>query len=115
MSNLIQVMSKARKHCPSTPTEYYIEYVDDSITIYREHKGVMTKGTTFEIGDICEESSYNLSYYAVITKITDNSVLVAKDHNRGNRRMSLYDFCWRNHHFDYSDSITKNSEAMMYL
>lgn len=66
---------------------------------------------TFEVGDLAEYDSLNLSYYGKITKITPNSVWV--ENNFGKKhRMSLYKFCWRNHQWDAVDARRTNRSWM---
>lgn len=121
MPNLIRVMTKAHRHLgkdyPPKATDYQVEFAGKTgITVYRDDaNGTPIKGTSFRVGDICEEDSYNLSYHATILKITDNTITVKTRIGNKIKRMSLDKFCWRNHKFDLGRSNQENSEEMMYL
>ena len=122
MLNLVRVNSKARKHYPAAPTKYQVRFAAcssqgyNSITVYRDERdGTTTRGTTFVIGDTCEQSSYNLSYHGKIVKITDKAIHVQKEYGGCLKRMSVEEFCWRNFDFNAAESTRKNHEEMMYL
>jgi hypothetical protein len=71
---------------------------------------------TFEIGDLAEFDSYNLSYFATIVSITKKSVVVNDSHGKGKTsRMKIEHFSWRNWDFSAAEASEKNSDAMMYL
>ena len=120
------VMSKASKRhgvvYPSSPTEYqayfgnFVKGGYDSITIHKAQRdGTIKQGVTLKVGDTCEQDSYNLSYHGTIIKITEKAIHVQKEYGGGVKRMSLYEFCWRNFDFDAAESTRKNYEEMMYL
>jgi hypothetical protein len=60
---------------------------------------------TFYIGDRAVEGSYNLIYIRPITKIAAKTVTVEM-YSEETRRMSLYEFCWRN--WDYNAERIQN-------
>lgn len=68
---------------------------------------------TYNMGEMAEYDSYNLSYYGPIKSITENTVTIEAIGGK-NRRLKIVDFAWRN-----SESIqskkAKNSETMLYI
>ena len=124
MTNLIRVMTKAYKHLgadyPAKATEHQVRCTGvsktgyNSITIFRDDRhGVNPpmEGSTFMVGDICEEDSYNLSYHGTILKITDKTVTIKPKLSNKLKRMALHEFCWRNFNFNLSKSIAENVET----
>lgn len=114
-----QVYTKARKNFPSKPTDFFVELTKNSITLFKNEKGVQVKGTTFVVGDEAECDSYNLRYTGVITKITEKCVTIVEHKGNPNMertfRLSLNEFCWRNFDFNAATVHAKNLEEMMYL
>ena len=119
MSNFIRVMSKTRKHYPSKATEYSIVCSSASITIFKDDaSGNAVKCKTFDTGDVAELDSYNLTYTGVIRKITPNTVTVEQypgTQMSRTKRLSMYEFCWRNWNFDAVETENRNSIEMMYI
>lgn len=67
----------------------------------------------FRIGDEAEYDSYNLSYTGTITSITEKSVTFKT--RSGVKRLSLYEFDWRNYDFDAEETRKQNRETMDYI
>lgn len=67
----------------------------------------------FRIGDEAEYDSYNLSYTGTITSITEKSVTFKT--RSGVKRLSLYEFDWRNYDFDAEETRKQNFETMNYI
>lgn len=67
--------------------------------------------TTFEIGDMAEYDSYNLSYIGTIVSITEKGVTI-RHRGEGSKtsRLKLAQFNWRNKHFDLDERRKRNSE-----
>lgn len=84
-----------------------------SITVQRDNE----KPVTFRIGDLCEESSYNLIYTGVVKGITEKNVIVEKEfaYKGKTRRMSLENFAWRNWDFDAAEVAQKNFETSQWI
>lgn len=70
---------------------------------------------TFKVGDLCEESSYNLIYTGTIKQITERNVIIAKKHSDRSRRMKLEDFAWRNWDFNADRVAQQNFETSQYI
>jgi hypothetical protein len=114
----VRVMIKKQTHqgvvTPERPSEYVVLIADDnsSIEIIRESTspGVLIPGTKFQVGDAAEYDSFNLSYVGVIERITDKTVTIVKTRgtNSTKHRLSLYEFCWRNHKFDAAETQERN-------
>ena len=66
---------------------------------------------TFRLGDKAEYGSYNLSYYGVITSITEKTVTIKEDDGTGHR-LSLAEFAWRNYNFQLERVARENSVTM---
>ena len=81
-----------------------------SITVIREGH----KPNTFKIGDMAEHDSYNLSYYGVITQITEKTVTILDD-CFGKKRLKLDTFAWRNYDFDLGRVQAENHETSYYI
>lgn len=65
---------------------------------------------TFELGGHAEYDAYNLSYVGVITAIGEKTVTIQD--GKKTRRLSLYEFAWRNHDFDRGTIAARNSETL---
>lgn len=112
----VPVLTKARTRggvkFPAEETRFAISFNDDkSITIYRDR---MQK-TTFRVGDTAIYDSYNLYYTGQITKITKKAITIASHKGTFNeeiRRLSLYEFCWRNDDFDLAKVQAENADTM---
>lgn len=70
---------------------------------------------TFALGDIAEYDSYNLSYMGEIVSITAKNVIIQPGHGRPKKRLSLYQFSWRNKKFDAAAAQAANAEEMNYI
>ena len=80
---------------------------------YHQHKEF---NITFNIGDIAEYDSYNLKYMGKIVKITANTVTIdGKNTGVGNKRLSLYEFAWRNYDFDLEKISAQNHETSLHI
>ena len=121
---MMQVMTKAHKRFgkvyPATATEYAVDLKDpikggyNQITVYRSGK----EGTTFQVGDVAEYDSYNLTYTGIIDKITDKAVTIVAYKGTSmqrTHRLDLNAFCWRNYNFDAVRVAAANQETMMYI
>lgn len=110
-------------HKPSNgnDTVYHAEIIPGkSIRIfgtYGNHiNGPQTFDKTFKIGNSAEYDSYNLKYTGPIVKISKASVTInGKDTMRGNKRLDLNTFCWRNWDFNAGKIAANNNETMMYI
>lgn len=81
-------------------------------TTDQQGEEVKTYDVIFRIGDICEEDSYNLTYFGTIVQITEKTVTVRKKLGGGNRRFTIEKFCWRNYKFDFAKAKANNIETM---
>jgi hypothetical protein len=123
IKNAQRVMTKAHKRFgveyPATPTEYLVVIEKNkSIQIYREGKdGSITVCRKFELGDIAEYDSYNLSYLGTIKSISDKSVTIVKTYGKDvkQHRLGLYEFCFRNYRFDLEETRRQNAETSTYI
>jgi hypothetical protein len=72
---------------------------------------------TFKLGDIAEYDSYNLHYTGKIVQIAANTVTIERGSTgeRANKRLSLYEFCWRNYDFNETEVAAKNMDTMQYI
>jgi len=71
---------------------------------------------TFNIGDEAEYDSYNLKYTGKIVAIGVKTITInAGDTGKGNVRLSIYDFSWRNWDFDAVKIAKDNFETMITL
>lgn len=99
-----------------TISELYNYTVDvvakKSITVTREGE----TPNRFEIGDYAEYDAFNLTYVGKIIKITEKTVTIEYDSeclNPKKRRLSLYEFAWRNWNFNEAEVYNRNAETMM--
>lgn len=70
---------------------------------------------TFNVGDVAEYGSYNLTYLGTITKITDKCVTIEAHYGTRNsetHRLDIAEFAGMNYDFDL-DAINKHNEDMM--
>ena len=74
--------------------------VGKKASIFKDHQLVKT----FVLGDWAEYHSYNFAYHGKITAISAKTITVQpypdSDPLPSAKRMSLYDFCWRNWDLD---------------
>jgi hypothetical protein len=71
---------------------------------------------TFKVGDIAEYDSYNLHYTGQIVKITQNTITInASRTGDRNKRLTMYEFCWRNYDFNEAEVAAKNMDTMQYI
>lgn len=66
---------------------------------------------TFKLGEMAEYGSYNLSYYGVITKITEKTVFIEERVGRQKtiHRLDIAEFEWRNWSFDLAEAQKRNA------
>jgi len=70
---------------------------------------------TFKLGDQAVYGSYNLTYVGVITGVSAARITVTEGHGGRNPRnhcLSIYEFNWRNRHFDLQDIQEQNARMM---
>lgn len=70
---------------------------------------------TFKVGDTCEESSYNLTYFGTIVNITEKSVVVKPRYSSKNTRMKINRFAFRNYNFDLQKLTEENHVTSLYI
>jgi len=70
---------------------------------------------TFKVGDRAVYGSYNLVYTGTITSIGAKTVTVTEDNGCKVHRMSVYDFNFRNCHYDGEAIAKRNFDTMMYI
>lgn len=93
-------------------TTYTVEVAPKkSITITRDGH----EPNQFEIGDMAEYDSFNLSYWGEILSITDKTVTINPRYGNKKVRLKLESFAWRNYDFKLDQVIAKNSETMNYI
>ena len=105
---LAPVMTRATKRSPSVATNYTaIISTGQSIDVKREGQPT----NVFQLGDMAEYDSYNLSYYGVITKITAKTVTIVERHGNSPRvhRLPIERFCWRNYNFNLAKTQKENA------
>lgn len=110
---------------PASPTQYSVECTGVSksgyngITVFKDERdGTTVQGTSFVVGDTAEYGSYNLSYTGDIVKISDKCVTIVAwpgTRNAQIHRLSMNEFCWRNHTFNAEKTAARNAEEMMYI
>lgn len=111
------VMTKARKQFgreyPAQPTTHNADIVrNKSIRIFGTYCG-KSYDKTFQVGDIAEFDSFNLSYMGKIVSISDKGVgIVSKLRGGKVNRLSLDQFCWRNYDFDLERKSAENAAWM---
>ena len=85
------------------------------VTIERIDGGTVISVKRFEVGDIVEYDSFNLSYTGTITNITAKCIIVKTGSFGGETcriktcRMKPETFAWRNWNFDASATAAKNA------
>lgn len=117
-----RVYTKARKHMgteyPASETEYQVDVVKGKMITVRNDK--TERQVSFNVGDMAEYDSYNLSYYGPIVAITAKRVTIisrhdVEKHNRGEKvkkhSLDMYTFSWRNHKFDLGKTAKRNYET----
>lgn len=71
---------------------------------------------TFKVGDLAEHDSYNLTYTGRIKSITAKTVSIVDDCIDSRvRRLSLYQFAWRNWDFNAAKVAKDNADMMQTL
>lgn len=86
------------------------------VIVERIEGGTVISAKRFEVGDIVEYDSFNMSYMGKITNITAKCVIVKIDPcRRLTRRMKPGEFAWRNWNFNASSAQAKNSETSNYI
>jgi len=89
-----------------------------SITLYGFETNSLTPHnyeTRFELGDVAEYDSYNLSYTGIITSIAAKTVTIVSYFGTSSattHRLSLEKFEWRNREFSAEKTFKRNSEWM---
>lgn len=115
----IQIHTKARKRFgivyPAQPTNVMAEIErNKSIRMVGFYNNNQVD-ITFNMGDMAEYDSYNLSYYGEIVGISTKSVQIKEKHGGRIHRLDLNTFMWRNHDFDLEKTIAKNHEERHYI
>lgn len=106
----IHVMTKGNKYNEATLSDYIVNMVGNWIEIDDIKLNIQNE---FKVGDICTYDSYNLIYTGLIEKITDKTVTVVAykgTYNEFRKRLSLYEFCWRNIKFNVEECAKHNTE-----
>ncbi len=95
------------------PGESIVLFGETFKTIYEEgpKEGYVSHWKKFSVGDVCEFDSYNLHYLGKIVAISEKNVTVYDDISKKNRRLSLYEFDWRNYDFDLAETQKRNAET----
>lgn len=121
MIEVLDIQPKSRKGSINTAprpthTVYNAEIEPGkSIRLFGIHQNKKFE-VSFNLGDIAEYDSYNLHYLGEIVKITQNSVTIhGGSTGRGNKRLSLYEFSWRNYDFDEDQLAKKNYETSLVI
>ena len=122
MIQVKDIQPKARKGSVtgSLPSPSHTVYNADiepgkSIRLHGMHQNTPFD-VSFNVGDIAEYDSYNLHYLGEIQQITQNTVTInQKSTGRGNKRLGLYEFSWRNYDFDLRKHSKHNLEEMQVL
>ena len=110
MSIIIENISYKNSHNVSSSTAYHAEIeLGKSIRLYGTHYGSRFSNS-FNIGDMAEYNSYNMSYYGEIIKITAKTVTIKEKYSSTTHRLSLYEFAWRNQDFNLNSAQKRNSE-----
>lgn len=103
------------------PHASYVAYVTPGVKVeIHTHNpaGYLVNVKVFEVGDIAEYDSYNLSYTAPIKAITAKNVIFDmgdRCYKGKTKRLTFDAFAWRNHDFDVHETAIKNSEVMQYI
>jgi hypothetical protein len=110
------IMAKGKTSQPFNGTVYNADIVlGKSIRLFGTHQHTPFD-VSFELGGTAEYDSYNLSYSGPIVKISANTITIdQKSTGRGNKRLSLYEFCWRNYDYDAAKIAAKNNDTMQYI
>lgn len=69
--------------------------------------GPLNYDKTFKVGDYAEYDSYNLKYTGRIVAIGKKTVTI-EDMYKKNRRLTLYEFTWRNRDYDEKEIADHN-------
>lgn len=83
------------------------------VEIHTHTNGNLTAVKVFKIGDEAAYDSFNLTYTATITSITEKNAIFRV--YSGTRRIRWKEFAWRNFDFDAEEIRRQNSEEMTYL
>lgn len=79
----------------ATPAEVMGDWIEENGGQRQWAEGFAVTSRTYKMGERAEYHSYNLNYFGEITSITAKTVTINAGHAE-NRRLSLYEFCWRN-------------------
>ena len=79
------------------------------VIVERINDGIVVSAKRFDIGDIAEYDSHNLSYTGPIKKITSKNIIVETWPGSPTRRMIPAHFAWRNWNFSVSAAEAKNA------
>jgi hypothetical protein len=96
---------------PAISDTDYVATINDCGMVITDSKHDLHNA--FKVGDICTYDSFNLIYTGIIEKITDKTVTVVvyqNTHNEFRKRLSFYEFCWRNIRFNIEDCRRHNTE-----
>jgi hypothetical protein len=74
--------------------------------------GPQTFDRTFNVGDVVEYDSFNLSYMGPVLAVGAKTIMVKCGIYKKARRMTLAQFCSRNWNLDLAQNTRRNSEWM---
>lgn len=80
---------------------------------YKNHREPRPTLITFNIGDMAEYDSYNLSYLGKIVGISEKTVTILPEGYSSTRRLKLVEFCFRNWDFNLEKISARNHEELM--
>jgi len=121
-----RVYTKARtsygRVYPAQETNYQVDIVKGKSIVVQCDR--TQKTNSFNVGDMAEYDSYNLSYYGPIIAITDKRVTIicrhdVKRYNAGEKVkkhcLDLYTFCFRNYNFELNRVSKENFETSLVI
>jgi len=85
------------------------------VIVERINDGIVVSAKRFDIGDIVEYDSHNLSYTGPIKKITSKNIIVETWPGSPTRRMIPAHFAWRNWNFDFNAYRAQHEAAGYYI
>ncbi|MHA1572973.1 MAG: hypothetical protein ACTSX8_03180 [Alphaproteobacteria bacterium] len=77
--------------------------------------GPVSYDRTFKVGDVASHNSYNLTYLGTITAIGAKTVTIDTGDGGRAKRLSTYEFNWRNKRLDLDKVAADNADTMMYI
>lgn len=96
---------------------WFAEVIDDSLHIWgtmgRWQRVPVSFDRWFSVGDFAEFDSYNLSYFGEIVKFSEKTVTIdTHGLRRGNARLNMYQFIWRNWDFSADKARQRNADFL---